>query len=69
MFRRILPCVGVLALGVALAGCNNPPDDHARLDTGSRVTGQSATPQSGGAASVGTRPSGAITTTPIQPVQ
>ena len=39
---------------------------NATLDTGARVTGQSGTPQSGGAAAVGTRPSGAITTTPTQ---
>jgi len=73
MFRPIVPCVVVLAFGFGLAGCTEPPPEqgaapasNATLDTGSRVTGQSGTPQSGGAAAVGTRPSGAITTTPTQ---
>ncbi len=75
MLRHIVPCAGILALGFALIGCENTapaaatPPTNATLDTGSHVTGQSGTPQSGGAAAVGTRPSGAITTTPIQPVQ
>ena len=71
MFRRILPSAGVLALGFALFGCTDtgsavPPPTNATLDTGSHVTGQSGSPQSGGAAATGTRmqPSGAVTTAP-----
>jgi hypothetical protein len=75
MFRRIVPCVGVLALGFVLAGCNDmapgaaTPPTNATLDTGSHVSGQSGSPLNGGAAAVGTRPSGAMTTTPVPPVQ
>ena len=71
MFRRILPSVGILALGFALFGCTDsgagvPTPTNATLDTGSHVTGQSGSPQSGGAAATGTRtqPSGSVTTTP-----
>ena len=72
MFRRIVPCVGVLALGFALVGCNGTepgaaaPPGNAALDTGVRQTGNSPGPLGGGAAAVGSRPSGAISTTPTQ---
>ena len=67
MVRRITPYVGLAVLGFALSACaETPPDTHAKLDTGSHQTGQSGAPQSGGAAAVGTRPSGAISTTPTQ---
>lgn len=72
MLRRIVPCAGALALVFALAGCNDvpapgAPPSNAALDTGRHVSGQSGTPLSGGAAAVGTRPSGAVTVTPIPP--
>lgn len=73
MLRRIVPCAGALALAFALAGCNDmggapgAPPSNATLDTGSHASGQSASPLNAGAAAVGTRPSGAMTTTPIPP--
>ena len=68
MFRRILPCIGLLALGGVLGACTNmgtpPAPTSATLDSGSHESGQSGSPQSGGAAAVGVpvRPSGSITT-------
>ena len=73
MFHRIVPCVGILALGFVLSGCADTastsaaaPPGHAKLDSGASQTGDAGTAQSGGAAAVGTQPSGAVTTTPAQ---
>lgn len=75
MSYRLVPCLGLLALGFALSACtdngmpaaNVAPPSNATLDTGSHVSGQSGTPLNGGAAVVGTRPSGVLSTTPLPP--
>ena len=69
MFLRITQYAGLLAFGLALGGCTDTgstaaasPPEHAKLDTGTSQTGNGGTPATGGAAAVGSTPSGAITT-------